>query len=169
MKILQFLCRTVIPAVLSGIPFAFAQSGNGLLLPFPAEAAAETEAAAPAFTVPGRADGTMGDRKLEDARRAAELADIFVRRQQMEVANIVPRRGVAPPRVPGRTAAPLRTIARHSPVPPLIETSGPVSELLPLPGETIGGDFIETGFPENGATLPPGESFSGNTLPDESS
>ena len=153
---------------MSGIPFTFAQSGNGLLLPFPAEAAADPAAAGSEMTVPGRAP-TGGDRKLDEARRAVELADIFIRRQQMEVSNSVPRRGVASFRVPGRTASPRTAIALHAVVPSVVDNAGPVSELLPLPGENAGGDFIETGFPEAGAVLPPGESLSDPTLPDESS
>jgi len=167
MKTFRLLCRIVIPAVMSGIPFALAQSGNGLLLPFPAEAAAETAAAGSAMTVPNRAEVTVGERKLEESRRAAELADTFIRRQQMEVANSVPRRGMSPVRVPARAAVPRPVIALHAVVPPVVETMGPVSELLPLPGENAGGEFVGTGFPEADAMLPPGESISENTLPDE--
>ncbi len=169
MKTFRLLCRIVIPAVMSGIPFAFAQTGNGLLLPFPAEAAAETASASSAMTVPGRAEVTVDDRKLEEARHALELADTFIRRQQMEVANSVPRRGMSPVRVPARTAVSRPAIALHAVVPSVVETAGPVSELLPLPGENAGGDFINTGFPEADAMLPPGESPSDITLPDETS
>lgn len=148
---------------------AFAQGDNGLLLPFPAEAVVESIPGAAGTSVPGRTEVVADDRNLADVRRAAELAETFVRRQQSEVTNSVPRRGDPPRRVPARTAAPRPVIALHTAFPSAREDSGPVSELLPLPGENAGDDFIGSGMPEGEAFLLQSESLPENALPGEPS
>jgi len=134
-----FRCIVAAIAVIAGSRLVTAQSSNGLLLPFPAEAAAdaETESAPPTdeLAVPGRAEPGMDDRNRQDAQRAREMAETFIRRQQMEVANSVPRRAAPPAPVPARAPVTQPAIAARTILPP----GGPSSELLPLPGdESIG-------------------------------
>ncbi len=169
MKTIRLLCRVFLPLAVSGMPLAFAQSGNGLLLPFPVEAAAESTPADKGSIVPDRMEPPVDDSRIKDTRRALELADTFIRRQQSEVTNSVPRRGIAAARVPARAAAPRPAIAFHSAALPARDSGGPVSELLPLPGETAGGDFIGTGMPESETILPANESLPQNSAPGESS
>ncbi len=158
MKPFHLFCRIIIPVFVSGMFSALAQSGNGLLLPFPADAVVESPPAAVDQGVPGRSEPAPDNRHEADARRAAELADTFIRRQLSEVTNSVPRRGDAPAaRIPTRIAAPRPVIAFQATAPAL-DSSGPVSELLPLPGENVAGDFTGTGMPEENIPLLDNES-----------
>lgn len=172
MKTQRHLSRFLAVLSLLASPAA-AQSGNGLLLPFPSEAAAANPVTPPDLTpsaIPGRGNSLS----TADTRRALELADTFLRRQQAEVSNSVPRRGLAPVRVPSRTAtAPL--IAKASASPPLIShvapqldtpdtlepppdlNAGPSSELLPLPGPDSLGAPDTSILPDAAAMLPPGQ------------
>lgn len=155
-------------AVMAGFSPAICQDSQGLLLPFPPEASAENaESASPAATVPDRIEAApVADRKSEDAQRALELAETFLRRQQMEVTNSVPRRGERPVSVPSRAIAratiappvPMPAIAASAKVPQTMESSGgPSSELLPLPGNDSLGAPTETILPDADAILPTGE------------
>ena len=167
MKATRLFCRILIPAFVSGMFPAFAQNDNGLLLPFPAGAVVESSDAS---AVPGRIEAATDDRNLADVRRATELAETFLRRQQSEATNSVPRRGDPLRRVPARTAAPRSVIALRAAALPLVaEDSGPVSELLPLPGENAGGDFIGTGMPESDALSLHSDSLPETVLPGEPS
>ncbi len=153
MKPIHLLSRIIIPVLVSGMFSALAQTGNGLLLPFPADAAVESPHAAAGAAVPSRSEPSVEDRHEADTRRAAELADTFIRRQLSEVTNSVPRRGDAPAaRIPTRIAAPRPIIAFQASA-PLLDNSGPISELLPLPGENTTGDFIGAGMPEENLPL----------------
>jgi len=170
MKITRPFCRVLTAlAFLAGISSLTAQSGNGLLLPFPADAkAGEASSPANAAPVPGRDSGSPGH-VSSDTRRALELADTFLRRQQSEITNSVPRRGMTAPRVPARDAAPLRPLARagapqlaplktvQSGNLPMESRGGPSSELLPLPGEDAAGTPENTVLPDASAMLPAGQ------------
>lgn len=173
-----FRCILTALAVMASMGAAPAQSGNNLLLPFPPESRTEEIPVRPTLTDAGsgREKGTAALSK-DETRRALELADTFLRRQQDEVTNSVPRRGLAPIRVPARNApAPQALIARASmlPVPaiaaappvledfgtdetPLDPNAGPVSELLPLP--TQAGEPDASVLPDAAALLPPGQSM----------
>ena len=154
----HLFCRIIVPVLVSGMFSALAQSGNGLLLPFPADAVVEAPPAAEDSGIPGRSETAPDNRHEADARRAAELADTFIRRQTSEVTNSVPRRGESPVRVPTRIAAPRPVIAFQATAPAL-DNSGPVSELLPLPGENGTGDFTGTEMPEENFPLLDNESL----------
>jgi hypothetical protein len=142
-----------------GIPQVQAQAGNDLLLPFPDESSA-TE-------IPSR-EGAAPDGRDEQKRRAIEMAETFIRRQQSETATSVPRRGEATLRVPSRplpashTALPVIAAANITPLAPV---SGPQSELLPMPPE---GDWGAPPLPSAGEEMLPvsGEPLPGET-PDE--
>src|SRR5262245_37739055 len=102
-----FCCTVAAIAVVAGLRPVTAQNSNGLLLPFPSEAAAETanEVAAQSKdepAVPGRTEPGIDDRNRQDAQRAREMAETFIRRQQMEVANSVPRRAAPPATAPAQ-------------------------------------------------------------------
>jgi hypothetical protein len=179
MKTTRHLCRILtVLAVMAGLRCLVAQSGNGLLLPFPSETGT-AETVSPASAVPNREAGAPGE-AADDTRRALELADTFLRRQQSEIANSVPRRGLTPVRVPARTVAPAgRVIARSAAAPPLILAApqveeppldplvGPSSELLPLPGENASGVPDASVLPDAAAMLPPGQVMQteGDTAP----
>jgi hypothetical protein len=160
-------------AVVAGGSFLAAQSGNGLLLPFPDEAemkggALQPEKASPA--IPGRASTLSAD----ETKRALELADTFLRRQQSEVSSSIPRRPVSPGRVPARTlmiapplasSAAIASQASLSPVPssvsmadetPLDPHAGPSSELLPLPGPDAAGTPDISLLPDAAGMVPHG-------------
>ena len=174
MKITRHFSRMLtVLAVMAGVRCLHAQSGNGLLPPFPREGSPESSPAAPASApaVPGREAGVPGSND-EDVKRALELADTFLRRQQSEVSNSVPRRGAAVARIPARTVNPSPKVAARSSAPPAIalmapatETprrsaepaGGPSSELLPLPGEESAGAPDTTVLPDAAAMLPPGQ------------
>ncbi|HWB01568.1 MAG TPA: hypothetical protein VG796_01005 [Verrucomicrobiales bacterium] len=152
------------------LPAATAQSGTELLLPFPSDAATDAPAATQA-AAPARTDVTGRERKEGDNARALELAETFIRRQQMEVSNSVPLRA-APTRVP------LRSAPSGSKTPPVIathtneanapESSGPSSELLPLPGDDAPGQPLESLLPDPSAILPGGGGTPETPLPNES-
>jgi len=161
-------------AAMAGITFLSAQSGNGLLLPFPGEAAAEKAGVSPDKTspaIPGR-ESSLSD---DDTRRALELAETFLLRQQAEVSQSVPRRSVLPSRIPARSAPASAPIARRAATaPPLLlppalsqpvdmaleepldPNAGPSSELLPLPGADAAGAPDATVLPDAAALVPPG-------------
>jgi hypothetical protein len=157
------LKRRMLTALLvaAGWLAASAETGNELLLPFPAEATAGSESSPAETAVPER--GTAGELNAADTRRARELAETFLRRQQMEVTNSVPRRGEKRVRVPSRTGSPDRhagpAIAASSdseivaPDSQEFDGPGPSSELLPLPGEDASNmslDYMLPGEPGNG-------------------
>lgn len=134
----RLLFRTLAAcAVMGWLQSAQAQGNNGLLLPFPAEAAVDASNGHAEQGVPGRSEPELSVRKQEDTRRALELAETFIRRQQMETAHSIPRRGEASVRVPSRAPASPAVVAARTTDPPRLESSrpGPVSELLPLPGD----------------------------------
>lgn len=171
MKTPLFRCLLTALAAVSGVGTAIAQKGNDLLLPFPAEAKAAQTASAPdkpADTVPGRESAVPAGAN-ENNRRALELADTFLRRQQSEMAFSVPRRALSQARVPARTAAPAIAVAKLTVKQPpsagfaaaqnseaLDPAAGPSSELLPLPGEETSGAPDVSILPDATAQLPPG-------------
>jgi len=176
MKITRTLrCILTALAVMAGTGAASAQSGNNLLLPFPAESRAEEIPVRPALTDAGSGrEKSASALSKEETRRALELADTFLRRQQAEVSHSVPRRGLAPIRVPARNAtAPQALIAKTPMLPapaalappvmegaaltdlPLDPHAGPSSELLPLPAEAGAPDISL--LPDAAALLPPGQ------------
>jgi hypothetical protein len=176
----RMLTALIAGAVLST---ATSQEGNGLLLPFPAEAAAESQELLDDAPVPERHNAGSGMNTSVDLQRAQELAETFIRRQQMETANSVPRRGAKILRVPARTAggtpagvSPIATgtspIAAAAPVEPqTLETAGygsggPSSELLPLPGDDATGLPPEMILPEVSGALPAGDFNPDSVLPD---
>lgn len=167
MKMPLFRCLLTALAAVSGVGTAIAQKGNDLLLPFPVEAKAAQTASAPdkpADGVPERESAVPAGAD-ENKRRALELADTFLRRQQSEMAFSVPRRALSHVRVPSRTAAPAIAAAKMTvkPPPPAgfaaaqnSEAAGPSSELLPLPGEESAGAPDVSVLPDATAQLPPG-------------
>ena len=165
MSLLYPPCRMLTALILAaGHWIAAAQSGNGLLLPFPAEASADPTASPGDAPVPERRTQGTGSRAQTDLRRAQELAETFIRRQQMEVTNSVPRRGENRLRVPSRTVPPngnSSPIAASVTEPPARETagfgpSGPASELLPLPGDDSSGGPLDIILPGASDVLPAG-------------
>ncbi len=160
-------------AIMAGVTLLPAQSGNGLLVPFPGEASAAPAGEGPDKSrtgIPGRPAKLSPD----ETRRALELADTFLQRQQSEASHSVPRRGLAPARVPARSTAPLPLIARASAGAPLVlpaappspgslvdeapldPHAGPASELLPLPGPEAAGSPDISVLPDAAALLPDG-------------
>lgn len=173
MKTLRHFTLTVLTAfaVVAAALITRAEDAPGLLLPFPAEAAnGHTAESTGEAHIPGRPEAAA-DKHAENVRRAQEFADTFIRRQQMEVANSVPRRGERPVTVPARsiaaapTAAPVTLpgalpllAARPAPAsqPDMtpLPAGGPVSELLPLPGEEALGAPTSTVLPDSTAIIP---------------
>jgi hypothetical protein len=142
---------------------ARAQSGNGLLLPFPSDSV-ETPAATPSGGTRERDSATTDrERKQEETRRALELAETFIHRQQREVSNSVPMRGTPASRTPVRAPAPSSSaaaapaIAVHKTEKAASELPGPSTELLPLPADDSPGQPLESLLPDPSAILPSGE------------
>ncbi len=134
----------LVPAMLA-LPLVRGQ--NELLLPFPNSSAAEEESGSEAALRENAPTGSD-----EHHRRAIEIAETFIQRQQMEVASSVPRRGEPAPRVPTRKVAAFQNAPIMAAVVPTADApaAGPYSELLPMPPEAANwGDA---------AMLPGGES-----------
>jgi hypothetical protein len=152
-----------------------AQSASGLLLPFPPEAAVETSDSGPDGAIPG-SNGTPPDAvKAADSRRALELAQTFLRRQQMEVANSVPRRGdkiLQAPLPTGSSGAsrrsPIAAASTELPIPDERSpgASGPASELLPMPGDGGIGAPLDSTLPDTPEMLPAGAPENAGDSPD---
>ena len=159
--------------LLVAYPVATGHQGNGLLLPFPTEAATELKEPPADASVPERNDAAGGLPTPGDFQRAQELADTFIRRQQMEIANSVPQRGTKIAKVPSRAPAPsgkppLSMAASVDP--PVLGTglssSGPASELLPLPGEDSPGALLEFSSPNAAPGFTSDSSSPDSVLPD---
>jgi hypothetical protein len=171
------VCLLTVLTVMAGLTLSHAESGTGLLLPFPSDApSAPATAQAPddpdvtrPAGVPSRSESTAPDpgkdRKQDETLRALEIAETFVHRQQMEVSNSVPVRGASASRLPLRAPAPPSSsrapvIAARNSEPALpADTSGPSSELLPpLPGDDARDQPLESLLPDPSAILPGGDS-----------
>lgn len=154
---------------------ASAQGESDLLLPFPAEAAVDSTTARSEASVSERSGPAAGRHKAENTRRALELAETFIRRQQLEVTNSVPRREpqlskLKAENVPvGSSASAVFAASGNDPAAlgtPEFGSSGPSSELLPLPGNDSLGAPLDTILPDASAMLPATDAAPGEFLPD---
>ncbi len=146
----SFLVLTGLAGALVGLEVR-AQDDGDLLPPFPGEGR-KADAPLPGKVVPGRVDVRSQDGKRLETRRAVELAELFIRRQQGEVSGSVPA-GQGLTGIPLRSPVPVpegvvSPDAAGGRGPAEAEDAGPYTELLPLPGDE------SAGFEEDNILLP---------------